>query len=178
MRDFYSGKVGPISSETRFRRSITAAAFLTLLTLVVSKSALGQTDLPDPIQTPGLTNPDVTPDNIKKTICVTGYTSTIRPPAYYTTSLKKRQLKQAKYMDKQPADYEEDHLISLELGGHPRDPKNLWPQSYSGTWNARVKDQLENTLKKLVCSGQLDLREAQTMISSDWITAYRDKVGQ
>jgi hypothetical protein len=27
-----------------------------------------------------------------------------------------------------PKDYEEDHLISLELGGAPRDPKNLWPQ--------------------------------------------------
>jgi len=31
------------------------------------------------------------------------------------------------YVDKAPSHYEEDHLISLELGGNPRDPKNLWP---------------------------------------------------
>jgi len=30
------------------------------------------------------------------------------------------------YVDKTPSHYEEDRLISLELGGNPRDPKNLW----------------------------------------------------
>jgi len=30
-----------------------------------------------------------------------------------------------------PACYEEDHLISLENGGDPKDPKNLWPEPYN-----------------------------------------------
>ena len=29
-----------------------------------------------------------------------------------------------------PSDYQEDHLISLELGGNPTDPRNLWPEPY------------------------------------------------
>ena len=29
-----------------------------------------------------------------------------------------------------PSDYQEDHLVSLELGGHPTDPRNLWPEPY------------------------------------------------
>ena len=28
------------------------------------------------------------------------------------------------------SDYQEDHLISLELGGNPTDPRNLWPEPY------------------------------------------------
>lgn len=41
-------------------------------------------DLPDPQLTPGVTNPDVTQATIDKTICVPGWTKTIRPPASYT----------------------------------------------------------------------------------------------
>ena len=32
------------------------------------------------------------------------------------------------YTDTRPASYEEHHLIPLELGGSPRDPKNPSPQ--------------------------------------------------
>jgi hypothetical protein len=64
-----------------------------------------------------------------------------------------------------------DHLISLELGGS-NDASNLWPQPYSGVTNAHDKDKLENKLRVLVCSGQLTLQQAQTAISTDWISAY------
>lgn len=70
------------------------------------------------------------------------------------------------------ADYEEDHLISLELGGSPTDPKNLWPESYTTIPNARDKDKVENYLHKQVCSGALSLKEAQREISTDWISVY------
>src|SRR5205823_4516238 len=40
-------------------------------------------------------------------------------------------------------------------------------------WNARVKDQIENRLHDLVCSGELDLATAQREIASDWIAAYK-----
>jgi hypothetical protein len=43
--------------------------------------------------------------------------------------------------------FQEDHLISLELGGHPTDPRNLWPQPYP---RATDVDQEENRLNDLV----------------------------
>ena len=54
--------------------------------------------------------------------------------------------------------YEEDHLISLELGGHPTDPRNLWPEPIE---RARDVDEIENELNEKVCSGDLLLAEAQ-----------------
>src|ERR1700730_16865578 len=82
--------------------------------------------LPIRALTPGLTDPRVTQNNIKTTICVSGYTATVRPPVSYTNQLKADQLKDPKYHDADHtmAHYEEDHLIPLELGGRPTDPKN------------------------------------------------------
>ena len=72
----------------------------------------------------------------------------------------------------EPRSYEVDYLITPALGGAD-DIRNLWPQSYSAAWNAHVKDTLEEHLREMVCSGQLDLATAQRDISSDWIAAYR-----
>jgi hypothetical protein len=83
---------------------------------------------PDPETTPGVTNLELTQANIHQTICVPGWTATIRPPAFYTNTVKKQQLQAVRFTDKNPAHYEEDHFISLELGGNPRDAKNLWPE--------------------------------------------------
>jgi len=69
--------------------------------------------------------------------------------------------------------YEEDHLIPLSLGGHPTDPRNLWPEPRSGIWSAEVKDQLEYVLWKKVCLKIIPLREAQNAIARDWTLAYR-----
>ena len=72
-----------------------------------------------------------------------------------------------------PKAYEVDYLITPALGGVD-DIGNLWPQSYSATiWNARVKDELEDRLRELVCRGDLDLPTAQREISTDWIGAYK-----
>jgi hypothetical protein len=68
--------------------------------------------------------------------------------------------------------YELDYLITPALGGS-NDIKNLWPQPYSSTWNARVKDQLEDHLHELVCQGQVQLTTAQKEIATDWISAYK-----
>ena len=134
--------------------------------------------LPDSFRTPGATNPDVTQSNIKKTICKSGWTKTIRPPSSYTTALKKQQVVEYGYRNKKLGSYEEDHLISLEIGGDPKDPHNLWPQAYAGKCGARVKDAIETTLKKLVCAPKppLTLVEAQQMISRDWVAAYNQYV--
>jgi len=69
-------------------------------------------------------------------------------------------------------DYELDYLISPALGGVDN-IQNLWPQPYSSTWNARVKDQLEDHLHELVCQGKIQLATAQNDIASDWIAAYK-----
>ena len=112
--------------------------------------------------TPGVVNPDVTQANIQDTICKSGWTATIRPPASYTNALKKQQLAAPKFKDKMPGHYEEDHFISLELGGHPRDPKNIWPEMWgtpatplnaqgpfpSHLVGAKTKDRVENALHK------------------------------
>lgn len=147
-----------------------AAAFL----LLVGQVALAG-DLPDPDLTPGATNPDVTQATIGQTICVSGWTKTIRPPASYTNKLKAQQMPLYGYpAGTDPASLEEDHLISIELGGSPTDPKNLWPQEWNTVsgWGAHRKDVIETKLKRLVCAGTITLKEAQTAIRTDWVAAY------
>jgi hypothetical protein len=57
-----------------------------------------------------------------------------------------------------PSQYQEDHLISLELGGHPTDVRNLWPEPYP---RAAEVDSIENELNDKVCSGAMSLDDAQ-----------------
>jgi len=71
-----------------------------------------------------------------------------------------------------PQAYEVDYLVTPALGGAD-DIRNLWPHSYSSTWNAKVKDALEDRLRDMVCDGSLDLTVAQKEIAQDWIGAYR-----
>jgi len=115
-----------------------------------------------PVLAAGAINPDVTQNNIHQTICVKGYTKTIRPPSTYTTKLKIKQL-HAMGLKGSASDYEEDHLIPLELGGHPTDPANLWPEPWD---DAKKKDKLENKLHKKVCKGEMTLLEAQDFFSN------------
>jgi hypothetical protein len=113
--------------------------------------------LADPARTPGVLNPEVTQANIRSTICRSGWTETIRPPTSYTNDLKRRQMLQYGETGSL-SDYQEDHLISLELGGSPTDPRNLWPEPYP---RAADVDKLENELNTEVCSGRLTLAQAQ-----------------
>ena len=112
--------------------------------------------------TPGALNADVTQSSILGTICKRGWTRTIRPPTSYTNALKVRQLVQYRLRGP-PSGYQEDHLISLELGGHPTDPRNLWPEPYP---RASAVDRIENDLNHRVCTGSLTLAEAQARESA------------
>ncbi len=107
--------------------------------------------------TPGSLNPDVTQPTIGSTICVRGWTATVRPPSSYTSQLKLEQMPEYGETGP-PSGYQEDHLISLELGGNPTDPANLWPEPYP---RAADVDKIENELNAKVCSGELTLAEAQ-----------------
>jgi hypothetical protein len=135
--------------------------------------------LPDPARTPGAINTAVTQANIGRTICVSGWTATVRPPSSYTTALKEHQLATgyAYRGDTATGDYEEDHLISLELGGSPTAERNLWPEPYATNDGARVKDTIENKLHTMVCDGALSLATAQHAIAGNWYTAYLTYVG-
>jgi hypothetical protein len=140
--------------------------------LVIKSLCLSVNGLPDANCTPGAVDTNITQDNIQSTICVSGYTSTVRPSTSYTNKLKAQQIIDYGYADTNMSDYEEDHLISLEIGGSPTDPKNLWPEPYNIPNGARVKDKLENLLHKMVCEGSITLVEAQKEIATNWVSYY------
>jgi hypothetical protein len=107
--------------------------------------------------TPGVLNAAVTQANIASTVCRHGWTRTIRPPVSYTNALKAKGLRQYRLRGP-PSAFQEDHLISLELGGDPVDPRNLWPEPYP---RAAAVDKIENDLNHRVCTGSLSLADAQ-----------------
>ncbi len=108
-------------------------------------------------RTPGVLNPDVTQATLATTVCRSGYSRTIRPPSEYTDALKRRQIREWR-LPGGPRDYQEDHLISLSLGGHPTDPRNLWPEPHP---RAEQVDRIEIDLHEKLCDGALTLREVQ-----------------
>lgn len=114
--------------------------------------------------TPGATRPIAAAD-----LCATRRAATRAIPA------RVRQAVVRDYsMEHVPArEYELDYLITPELGGSD-DRRNLWPERYSsGQWNARVKDELEQLLPRLVCAGTLPLATAQREMATDWVAAYK-----
>ena len=123
--------------------------------------------------TPGSYNPSVTQSSIHSTICVSGWTATIRPPTSYTNPLKAQGIIDYGYTDTNMSDYEEDHLVPLELGGAPRDPGNLWPEPHYGTKTAYTKDGTETKLRNAVCAGTITLSAARTAIKTNWTTALQ-----
>ena len=144
---------------TGSRALLVAAVALFVLALVlhVRSRAHVPAIVADPGRTPGVLNAAVTPATIRTTICKRGWTRTIRPPVDYTNTLKRKQMR-VYHEHGPPSAYQEDHLISLELGGDPTDPRNLWPEPYP---RASAVDQIENELNARVCSGGLTLAAAQ-----------------
>jgi hypothetical protein len=129
---------------------------------------------PDLRCTPGALNPAVTQARIDSTICLSGWTTTVRPPESVTEPEKLASI--AAYGDSGPASsYEYDHDVPLELGGALNDPRNLWPEpdysSRSGFY-LNPKDHLERALNRLVCHDEMSLSEAQRLIAGNWVSAY------
>ncbi|MET8138015.1 hypothetical protein [Streptomyces sp. NPDC005251] len=132
--------------------------------------------LEDPACTPGAISPAVTQSNLKSTICRKGgYTSGIRPSTSVTS--KEKALNAASYGYKgSMRDAEYDHLISLQLGGDPNDPRNLWveppdPGHKAGGGVNNGKDPVETKLHTAVCANKITLASAQRAIVTDWTTA-------
>ena len=158
-----------MSRMTEFMMGFTLA----FATMVVYAPAQDQPSVLPPKTVPGALNPGIDQATIQTTICKRGWTATVRPPVDYTDKLKLKLLHAAGLSDSDAKRFELDHLIPLELGGNPYDPRNLWIEPWNGNQGAHVKDQLEDRLNHLVCSGKLSLAAAQHAIASDWIAAYR-----
>lgn len=73
-------------------------------------------------------------------------------------------------------DIEIDHLWPLCAGGAD-EAENLWPQSYSGPWNAHDKDKLEDRVCLDICQKNLDPRIAFQKMTTDWHEFYIEMFG-
>lgn len=161
-------------------RALSALIVLTLLVLALlasygAKAASfpgGPPGTDGELTVPGAINPAITQANIKTTICVSGWTKTVRPPASVTNKLKFSLMAKAGIPLSQKARYELDHKVSLEVGGAPSDPNNLSLEPYFGPRNAHEKDKVEDALHRAVCSGSITLIEAQHELETDWVASY------
>jgi hypothetical protein len=147
-------------STTTTVTSTTTTTSTSTTTATTPGPGLPSIILPDPMITPGRLNPKVRQSTIKKTICKSGWTKKIRPPVSYTNALKITQM--VLYEETgSPSEYEEDHFIPLELGGAPKNPKNLWPEP---RLQSKLSDPLETQLKRKVCKGVMKLQKARAAI--------------
>ena len=99
----------------------------------------------------------VTANVTQKQLCVSGYTTTVRPPADKTNKIKELWTPAGH----KPSEYELDHYIPIELGGSPTDENNLWMQPID---EARRKDVQETLLHRDMCYGIYTLQQAQNSI--------------
>jgi hypothetical protein len=113
-------------------------------------------------------NPAVTPTTIQSTICVKGWTASIRPPVSYTNRIKKQRMHEMGLPLELIGDFQLDHKLPLSLGGSPDDPRNLILQDQD---EAEGKDAVERCLPAAVCAGAVSLSEAQQAIWNDWRVA-------
>lgn len=129
--------------------------------------------LPDPACTPGAINPGVTQANIGSTICVRGWTRSVRPPEAVSARVKTERMAAYGFPASERPTVELDHLIPLELGGAPDDLANLWPEvsDTPGAGFRNHKDTVERHLNEQVCTGRITLADAQRAIATDWTTA-------
>lgn len=119
----------------------------------------------------GVVNPAVTQQNIQETICVAGWTDTIRPSTSYTNKIKRDSLPVGADISK----YEGDHVLPLSLGGAPKNDEkhgliNIVPQPWRGQCGAYKKDVVERALHDQVCSGKITLKQAQKRFMP-WVCA-------
>ena len=165
------------TSATRAAAMLCASFFIAAVVgrILVNHSSLRGTNsigaafergaLPDGRLTPGATRRVTISD-----VCSMAHEEVV---GEVSTSLRHEVFREYGIASAHPDDYEVDYLIAPGLGG-AEDIHNLWPEPYtSRTWNAHVKDALEERLHEMVCGGELDLSTAQRDIATDWIAAYK-----
>ena len=128
--------------------------------------------VPDPTCTPGSVRSDVTQATIKTTICAKGWATSVRPPLKETAPVKRAAMLAYDEIASKVRTTEFDHLVPLQLGGSS-DVTNLWPEpsDLPGQGFRNTKDTVEDSLNKAVCTGKVQLADAQIAIAREWETA-------
>jgi hypothetical protein len=119
---------------------------------------------PDTTCTPGSVDPEVTQANYLLTICAPGYVERVRPPESYLADLKLRQMSWYR-LNQAPSELEMNYVVPLELGGAPRDPRNLWPAPKANAYKEIIQAVL-TTVKRRACAAEMSLAEAQTRVAN------------
>lgn len=110
---------------------------------------------------PGLpVNPAVTQVTLGRTVCTAGWTDGVRDKAQGAVDRYKRDDLDAlpAGVSHDPGDYQEDHIISLVLGGAPDARRNLRLEPND---EARHWDKLETALGRALCEGVVTLKDAR-----------------
>ena len=114
------------------------------------------------------TNPFVTQETLGQTVCVKGWTASVRPPYWTTQKLKDDMLHAAGYTWDAHAAFELDHVLPLCAGGAPLDASNLALQPIE---EAKRKDRVEAVACRCLCAGKVTLDEIRADFK-DWRVAY------
>jgi len=151
------------------------------LSLMIFASSLGAQDFSNKTLVYPFYPRDIRGDVFQKlpdgALCQVGYTKTVRNvPAKIRHLVFKRYGVTRGHWD----EYEVDHFISLTLGGS-NSIENLFPQPYEVylsvngkdvRMGAREKDVVENNLHKRICRGEITIKEAQDIITTNWVGYY------
>jgi hypothetical protein len=125
-------------------------------------------NLPDPVCSPGEAGNDSL-----DTICVPGYSSTVRD---VSESTKNRIYASYGVTNHTAATYEVDHIIPLCAAGS-NSIRNLYPQPAVPVPGFRQKDVLEAKICRMICDGEVDLKIAQQKIAFNWLAYYDELIG-
>lgn len=134
--------------------------------------------LPDKTVTPGAVNPEIIADRSRDKRLVDGVEVNIcakdfrtGPFRHTTQSMKEEVCREYAAKDcPDPSKGEVDHVIPLEIGGEDA-LQNLWWQRSP---EYHFKDHaLEDKLPKLICSGKMTLKQAQTCIRDNWVECVK-----
>lgn len=178
VRAFLKARIGERASSRADAAGWLVGGVAVTVMVLVSGAVLGsRTDSRD-LYMPSIPNVRLTPGVINpvtvREVC-TGNLP-INDPAV-PDPLKREVLREYGLKNVAADAYQMDYLVTPQLGGAVN-LRNLWPQPALKTrWNAHAKDELEDRLHALVCSGQLDLTTAQHELSEDWVGAYKKYFG-
>jgi hypothetical protein len=107
---------------------------------------------------PGQSYHAVTQATLNQTVCVKGWTATVRPPSSYTSALKRWLLKD-RQLPGTVSSYQLDHMESASSSvALPYSTQNLFMQPIA---QAHVDDAKENAWHVDLCAGRLTLKQAR-----------------
>lgn len=165
------------ASKNKVSTAATAAAAAAgLMPADCHYRQVGTVTTPDPVCTPGATNPLVTQANLASTICQAGSARTVQLSEAFIAPIKRRLM--VAYHAAEPAgNYELDHLVPLEVGGARSTATNLWPElnSHPAPGVANVKDPVEDYVHHAICARTMTLqRGRQIFMTGQWATLVDD----